>query len=95
MQKTKFIRSTKHLRYVASQPCLICGAENVQACHIRIGFLGLGIKPCDSKTVPLCVEHHLEQHRMKEEAFWEKYGLDPFYEASFLCSTSICNKIKK
>jgi len=95
MQKTKFVRSVKHLKYVASQPCLICQSPYVQACHIRIGFLGLGIKPCDSKTVPLCVEHHAEQHTMNEQSFWDKYKYDPFLEAKFICSTSPCNKIKK
>ena len=94
-EKTNFIRSKKHLQFVASQPCLLCGATDVQACHIRIGFLGLGIKPCDSKTVPLCLAHHTKQHSMNEKKFWESYGLDPFEYAFNLASHSPCKKIKK
>lgn len=64
------IRNAKHLSFIASLPCTLCGAESVAA-HIRIGGKGgTGIKPHDSHTVPLCHNHHSEQHRVGERTFW-------------------------
>ena len=78
-------RNEKHLRYLASLPCCICGRTDVQAAHIRTASLehgkrGLGMqeKASDSWVTPLCVSHHAEQHTMNEMAFWKKYGIDPF-----------------
>jgi hypothetical protein len=78
-------RNEKHLRYVASLPCCICGRTDVQAAHIRTASLehgkrGLGMqeKASDAWGTPLCVDHHAEQHTMAEMAFWKKYGIDPF-----------------
>lgn len=30
----------------------------------------MGLKPGDNYTVPLCVEHHHEQHEVSEKVFW-------------------------
>lgn len=38
---------------------------------------GLGEKPDDKWAMPLCSEHHREQHSMGEREFWEGYGIDP------------------
>lgn len=78
-------RDEKHLRYVASLPCCICGRTDVQAAHIRTASLehgkrGLGMqeKASDIWVTPLCIGHHREQHGMNEMAFWKKYKIDPF-----------------
>lgn len=78
-------KNEKHLNYVRSLPCCICGAINVDAAHIRTASLeygkrGLGMqeKASDVWTVPLCRPHHDQQHNMNEMAFWALYGIDPF-----------------
>ncbi len=48
-------RSKEHLKYVARQPCLICGRAPSHAHHIRYAQpKGLGLKVSDQFTVPLC-----------------------------------------
>ena len=65
------IRNAKHLGFVASLPCVLCGEKSIAA-HIRIGGKGgTGLKPHDSHTVPLCYEHHSEQHLIGERSFWK------------------------
>jgi hypothetical protein len=64
------IRSKKHLGFVASLPCVLCGEKSIAA-HIRIGGGGgMGLKPHDSHTVPLCHLHHSKQHNEGERTFW-------------------------
>jgi len=84
-QKEPRVRDEKHLRYVASLPCCICGRTDVQAAHLRTASLehgkrGLGMqeKASDSWVTPLCTFHHAEQHSMNEMGFWKRYGIDPF-----------------
>jgi hypothetical protein len=51
----KRIRSKEHLRFVARQPCLICGRTPSHAHHVRYAQpRGLGLKVSDEFTVPLC-----------------------------------------
>jgi hypothetical protein len=59
LPKTIRVRSEKHRRWVAGQACVVCGRSPCQAAHVGKG--GLGLKECDSKVVPLCVECHREQ----------------------------------
>ena len=52
---SKRIRNKDHLKFVASQPCLICGRENVEAHHILFAEpRAMGKKVGDQWTVPLC-----------------------------------------
>jgi len=95
MKSTKnFIRSRKHLIFISTQPCVLCNATNVQSCHIRYAGAGMGLKPCDSFVVPMCVEHHTEQHSMNERLFWKLYAKDPILLAFFFCLQSPDKKIK-
>lgn len=64
------IRNAKHLSFIASLPCVLCGDDSCAA-HIRIGGGGgMGLKPHDSHTVSLCHRHHSEQHSRGERTFW-------------------------
>ena len=89
------IRSRKHLMYIADKPCLICGGIDVQAAHIRYTGAGMGLKPCDSYVVPLCIEHHQEQHSMNERMFWHLYKKNPIAKALSLCAESPDKKIRQ
>jgi hypothetical protein len=44
---------------------------------MRIGFNGTGIKPSDSRTLPLCYRCHHRQHTMSEKKFWSDLDIDP------------------
>jgi len=76
----------QYLDYLRQQPCCICGDNTtVEAAHLRIGSIndgkrstGMGEKPSDRWALPLCGEHHREQHSMNELEFWARYGIDPF-----------------
>lgn len=73
--KQTIIRDQKHRKWIASLPCLITGATDVQAAHIRRGNGGgIGMKPSDIYCVPLSVEQHRLQGEIGELKFWYPYG---------------------
>jgi hypothetical protein len=47
----------------------------------------MGYKPSDRYAVPLCAEHHAEQHR-GELSFWAALGIDPLNVALRLWTVS-------
>ena len=82
----KRLRDKAHLRFVASQPCLVCGRQPSDPHHLRFAQpRALGLKVSDEFTVPLCRSHHREIHRYGDEAaWWSKHRLDPLIVASTL-----------
>ncbi len=80
------IRDKEHLKFVSTQPCLICGRQPSDAHHIRFAQLrALGRKVSDEFTVPLCRAHHREVHRRGDEVlWWTEHSLDPLIPASTL-----------
>ena len=72
-------RDKTHLKFVASQPCLICGRLPCDPHHIRFAQKrALGRKVSDEFSVPLCRLHHRELHRSGNEArWWTGVGIDP------------------
>jgi hypothetical protein len=79
LSEPRRVRSKEHLRFVASQPCLVCGRAPSQAHHIRYAqSKGLALKVSDEFTVPLCALHHTEIHaRGDERRWWEQRKIDP------------------
>lgn len=75
----KRLRSKAHLRYVASQPCLICGRRPAQAHHLRFAQpRAMARKTSDEYVVPLCALHHRELHAVGDEQhWWRTRKLDP------------------
>ena len=73
------IRDKDHLKFVARQPCLICGRSPSDPHHLRFAqSRALGRKASDEFTVPLCRGHHREVHRCGDEStWWKKSGIDP------------------
>lgn len=73
------VRDKDHVRFVAKQPCLICGRTPTDPHHIRVAQpRALGRKVGDEFCVPLCRGHHRELHRHgNESAWWTKVGIDP------------------
>jgi hypothetical protein len=72
-------RNKAHLRYVAQQPCLVCGRKPSDAHHLR--FMqprAMGRKASDQFAVPLCRIHHRLVHQVgNEAAWWKESGIDP------------------
>src|SRR5262249_18724445 len=57
-------RNRQHLRFVAKQPCLICGRKPSDPHHLRyLQPRALGRKASDEFAVPLCRVHPRELHR--------------------------------
>ena len=80
------IRDREHVRFVAAQPCLICGRRPSDAHHLRFAqSRALGRKVSDEFTVPLCRGHHREVHRCGDEAqWWRKAAINPTMSARAL-----------
>lgn len=71
-------RHPEHLEWIRGRLCAIkfCPGKS-QAAHVRLNTGGgMGLKPDDRWAIPLCQEHHLEQHRIGHQAFDAKYGID-------------------
>ena len=86
----KRIRCKQHLRFVASQPCLICGRSPSHAHHVRYAqSKGLSLKVSDEFTVPLCVIHHNGNHTTgNERGWWLEQNIDPLEVAAALWDQS-------
>jgi hypothetical protein len=79
-------RDRDHLRFVAAQPCLVCGRIPSDAHHIKFAEQGaMGRKVGDRFTVPICRLHHRELHRRgNERAWWQNQGIEPLVVAATL-----------
>jgi len=77
------IRDRDHVRFVAKEPCLICGRQPSDAHHVRFAqSSALGRKVSDEFTVPLCRGHHREVHRCGDEpVWWLKMRMNPMVKA--------------
>ena len=80
------VRDKEHVKFVANQPCLVCGRRPSDAHHLRFAqHRALGRKVSDEFTVPLCRGHHREVHGCGDEAaWWRKAGIDPTIPARAL-----------
>ena len=66
-------RDKIHLKFIASQPCLICGRRPSDPHHLRFAQpRAIGLKVSDEFTVPLCRGHHRQLHQAGNEAVWWK-----------------------
>jgi ERF superfamily len=79
-------RDREHLKFVACQPCLICGRTPSDAHHLKFAEQrAMGRKVSDRFTVPICRLHHRELHRRgNERAWWESHATDPLITAAIL-----------
>jgi hypothetical protein len=77
--KTIRLRDKEHCKFVASQPCIVCGRTPSEAHHIRFAQPpALGRKVSDEYTVPVCRLHHRELHAYGDEtSWWAAVSIDP------------------
>jgi DNA recombination protein Rad52 len=82
----KRLRDKAHLKFVASQPCLICERQPSDPHHVRYAQpRALGLKVSDEFTVPLCRGHHRQLHQAgNEETWWKTLNIDPLAIANGL-----------
>jgi hypothetical protein len=80
------LRNKAHLKFVASQPCLVCGRSPADAHHLRFTQpRAMGLKVSDEFTVPLCRIHHRDVHSHGDEvAWWERRAIDPLVTSRVL-----------
>jgi Rad52/22 family double-strand break repair protein len=73
------LRDKAHLKFVASQPCLVCGRQPCDPHHLRFAQpRALGLKVSDEFTVPLCRGHHRQLHQAGNEvAWWQGIKIEP------------------
>lgn len=78
------LRSPSHLRWVRGHFCAIAGKNGhicegrIEAAHVRTGTDGgMGVKPSDNWSIPLCSAAHIPiQHQVGEAEFERRYGLN-------------------
>ncbi|SHH65143.1 DUF968 domain-containing protein [Bradyrhizobium erythrophlei] len=80
------LRDKAHLKFVGSQPCLICARSPADAHHLKFTQpRAMGRKVSDEFTVPLCRTHHRDIHNFGDEAaWWERRAIDPVATARML-----------
>ena len=86
----------KHLKFIRQLPCVVCGDNTTtEAAHIRHHderaakrHVGLGEKPDDAWTVPLCGACHRRQHTMNEREFWRGVKVDATFVSLALWNAS-------
>lgn len=83
----------KHLAFIRTLPCVCCHNDiETQAAHLRFSDAeagkvnaGVGAKPDDKWTLPLCGACHTAQHGMGDERhFWNLAGINPLVIAQQL-----------
>ena len=82
-------RSQAHCTFIRSHHCSIAGCMDmpIEVAHVRIGSgAGIGQKPDDHRTVPLCATHHRRQHEDGERTFWAGIDVEALIDA--LCRAS-------
>lgn len=75
------VRCASHLQWVRGHFCTVigegCDGSKIEAAHVRSSLDGgVGLKPGDQWTIPLCGWHHREQHQIGESAFERKYKIN-------------------
>jgi hypothetical protein len=71
--------------------CLVkgCMNEDIHAHHVRLGsFSGVGTKPGDDRTIPLCGADHNRLHMMGEASFGREIGVDLIEKAAEFAARS-------
>jgi hypothetical protein len=87
-QRKPRVEKPQYLDLIRKLPCVVCHASPVEAAHIRTPSprngkreTGKSEKPSDLWTLPLCPDHHREQHQGDEFHFYDIRYIDPFRTA--------------
>ena len=93
----KRLRDKVHLKFVASQPCLVCGRQPSDPHHLRFAQpRAIGLKVSDEFTVPLCRGHHRQLHQNGSEiAWWKALNIDAMLFARQLWKQTHPDKVQQ
>lgn len=69
--KLKRVRSEELLKHIRNLPCSACGKYICDAAHIR--SKGAGGGDLLTNLIPLCRQHHIEQHSKGFVYMWNTY----------------------
>lgn len=70
--KEKPHRDRKYLEYLSTLPCAVCNAYSPsEAAHQRLLSGGMGSKPHDRHSLPLCPAHHRIEHTCGPVIAWQ------------------------
>jgi hypothetical protein len=83
-------RDKAHLRFVALQPCLLCGRSPSDPHHLRFAQpRAIGRKTGDEFVIPLCRTHRRQDHQVGDQrAWWSAIAIDPLLTAERLWQIS-------
>lgn len=89
----------RHRQWVRGFQCAVqnddCGGD-IECAHVRSGTNGgMGLKPGDEWCIPLCRDHHHEQHTIGEMAFEKLYGIDMKVLARGLARNSPVQEVRQ
>jgi hypothetical protein len=74
------IRNASHLAWIRGHVCSVNASDcsdRIEAAHVRTGTDGgMGVKPGDNWTIPLCSDHHHDQHQVGEAQFERYHSID-------------------
>lgn len=94
-QRTPRIENESHLKFIRRLQCVVCGRSPCEAAHVRFNDAraakvnsGMRQKPHDRWAVPVCSDHHRQQHTQGERKWWGERGIDPVFIALALWSVS-------
>ena len=70
--KEKRLRDRKYLDSFRDAECIVCGGSgDVVGAHIRTGHEGgMGLKPSDNLTLPLCHSCHMSEEQSPGPEWW-------------------------
>lgn len=92
-------KSEAHRKYVRRHACIMCDASApIEVAHVRLyGEGGMGRKPDDWRTVPLCRDCHNDQHSVGERTFWDSFGFDQLEKviAHFIANSPKAHEIRR
>jgi DNA recombination protein Rad52 len=95
LAEPKRLRDKAHLKFVASQPCLVCGRQPSDPHHLRFAQpRAIGMKVSDEFTVPLCRGHHRQLRQAgNEKVWWQKLDIDALAIAKGLWEQNHTNEV--
>ena len=84
MEDAKYLKSYRDLTCIASRCGIeLCGSPAIAA-HIRTGEIsGVGTKPSDDLTAPLCHECHMDQESQPGPEWWLENVFKPMMRGRY------------
>lgn len=75
--KSDIVRDRRYLDHLRAQPCIVTQLGECEPAHLRLlGSGGAGMKPSDSRALPLYWELHRQQNNTAEIKTWQRWAQD-------------------